>query len=73
LAAVESCLDGPTLSCRDRLRLLAHYLHARHFPSRFLLGPLARRVLRKAARIRAHAPRTPVGAAALPRPPRAGP
>jgi hypothetical protein len=35
---------------------------------RTLLGPLMRRVVAKAALIRAHVPKTPVGEAARPRP-----
>jgi len=67
LAAIESSVPDGVLSCEGRARFLAHYLRSRHFPVRSLLGPLLRRVVRKAARIRRHLPRTPVGAAARPR------
>jgi hypothetical protein len=63
LAAIESSVPPGTASCRDRARLLSTYLHARGFPAPALLSPLLRRVLAKAARIRRHAPRTPVGEA----------
>jgi hypothetical protein len=67
LAAIESSVPDGTLSCPARARFLVTYLRGRGFPVRTLLGPLLRRVVKKAARIRAHAPRTPVGDAALPR------
>jgi hypothetical protein len=67
LAAIESSVPDGTLSCPARARFLVAYLRGRGFPVRTLLGPLLRRVVRKAARIRAHAPRTPVGDAARPR------
>jgi tRNA A-37 threonylcarbamoyl transferase component Bud32 len=60
LAAIESSIPEGLLTCHERARFLAGYLAARRFPVRTLLGPLLRRVVRKAARIRAHAPRTPV-------------
>ncbi len=68
LAAIESSIPEGTVRARARLRFLGHYLRARGFPVRTLLSPLARRVLKKAARIRRHAPRTPVGEAARPKP-----
>ena len=66
LAALESSLPEGVLSCRARSRFVSRYLHARGFPIRRLRGPLARRVATKAARIRAHPPKTPVGDAARP-------
>jgi hypothetical protein len=66
LAAVESSIPDGVLSCTSRARFLVDYLRARRFPVRTLLGPLLRRVVAKAAVIRAHVPRTPVGAAARP-------
>lgn len=67
LAALEASLPEGTVSRGERLRFLARYLHG-------LLGAdvrprfarLKRRIERKAARIRAHVPRTPVGEAARP-------
>lgn len=67
LAAIESSVPDGALSCAARARWLRTYLAARRFPVRTLVGPLLRRVVRKAARIRAHVPRTPVGSAARPR------
>jgi hypothetical protein len=67
LAAIEASVPDGTLSCRRRARFLEAYLGARGFPARLLLGPLLRRVVKKAASIRRHVPRTPVGAAARPR------
>lgn len=66
LAAIESSLPAGAFSCRRRARFLRAYLGARGFPARLLLGPLLRRVVRKAAAIRRHVPRTPVGEAARP-------
>ena len=66
LAAIEASVPGGTLSCRRRARFLQSYLGARGFPARLLLGPLLRRVVKKAASIRRHVPRTPVGDAARP-------
>lgn len=67
LASLEASLPPTTVTRGERMRFLAHYLRA--LPGadagRDLLG-LARRVERKAARIRAHVPRTPVGEAARP-------
>ena len=67
LAALDASLPPDTVTRSERMRFLAHYLRA--LPGadvrRDLLG-LARRVQRKAARIRAHVPRTPVGEAARP-------
>ncbi len=68
LAAIESSVPAGSLPCLRRARWLGPYLLARGLPVRTLRGPLLRRILRKAARIRRHLPRTPVGAAA--RPPR---
>ncbi len=72
LAAIEASIPDGIVSCEGRARFLAHYLRSRHFPVRSLLGPLLRRVVRKAALIRRHVPRTPVGEAARPGPPGAG-
>ena len=68
LAAIHATIPAATASCADRMRLLARYLEARRFPVWSLLGRLSRRVEAKAARIRAHVPRTPVGTAASGRP-----
>ena len=70
LAAVEASVPAGVVSCKERARLLAAYLEARGFPARLLLGPLLHRVVKKAAAIRRHVPRTPVGEAARPRIPR---
>lgn len=64
LAAIEASVPAGVFSCRRRARFLEVYLGARGFPGRLLLGPLLRRVVRKAAAIRRHVPRTPVGDAA---------
>lgn len=72
LGAIEASVPVGVVSCEGRARFLAHYLRSRHFPVRSLLGPLLRRVVKKAAQIRAHVPRTPVGEAARPRSPAAG-
>jgi hypothetical protein len=64
LAAVEASIPAGTLSATDRARFLVHYLRARGDAVRALAAGLGRRVARKAARIRRHVPRTPVGAAA---------
>lgn len=67
LAALAASTPDGTVTRSERMRFLAYYLRA--LPGaeveRDLLG-LARRVERKAARIRAHVPRTPVGEAARP-------
>lgn len=68
LAALDVTLPDDVVGEHARARLLVRYLHARGLPARALAVPLARRIARKAARIRAHVPRTPVGAAARPRP-----
>jgi hypothetical protein len=60
LAAIESSVPEGTVSCLARARFLVAYLEGRGFPVRTLLGPLLRRVVAKAARIRRHVPRTPV-------------
>jgi tRNA A-37 threonylcarbamoyl transferase component Bud32 len=60
LAAIEASMPEGLLTCRERARFLSVYLADRRFPVRTLLGPLLRRVVRKAERIRAHVPRTPV-------------
>jgi hypothetical protein len=66
LAALDSSLPA-SLGAHARGRLLLRYLLARGLPARGLAAPLGRRIARKSARIRAHLPRTPVGAAARPR------
>lgn len=68
LAAIESSIPDGTVPCKARARHLAHYLRSRGFPVRTLLGPLMRRVAKKAAKIRAHVPKTPVGESARPKP-----
>jgi len=67
LAAVEASIPEGTVDLTARVRLLVHYLRARRFPVRTLLGNLLRRVSKKVEKIRAHVPRTPVGVAARPR------
>ncbi|MFO0932809.1 MAG: lipopolysaccharide kinase InaA family protein [Planctomycetota bacterium] len=68
LAAVEASIPEGTVDLTYRARLVVHYLRARRFPVRMLLGNLLRRVSKKVEEIRAHVPRTPVGAAARPSP-----
>jgi hypothetical protein len=68
LAALDVSLPKDVVSEHARARLLVRYLVARGLPARALAAPLAKRISRKAARIAAHVPRTPVGAAARPRP-----
>ena len=67
LAAIEASVPAGATSCKARARFLAHYLRARGVPVRRLLGPLMHRVVKKAAKIRDHVPKTPVGDAARPR------
>lgn len=67
LACVEASIPEGTVDLTYRARLVVHYLRARRFPVRTLLGNLLRRVSKKVDAIRAHVPRTPVGAAARPR------
>jgi hypothetical protein len=67
LASIEASVPAGTVACTARARYLSHYLRARGFPVRTLLGPLMRRVVKKARRILRHVPRTPVGDAARPR------
>jgi hypothetical protein len=67
LAAVQASIPPGARSCVAQTRFLVHYLRARRFPVRMLLGPLLRRVVAKADSIRSHVPRTPVGEAARPR------
>jgi hypothetical protein len=66
LAAVEASIPEGTVDLTYRARLVVHYLRARRFPVRMLLGNLLRRVSKKVEAIRAHVPRTPVGAAPPP-------
>jgi hypothetical protein len=65
LAALEA--SAPGVATTDRWRFLLAYLAARSLPADTWARPLSRAVVRKAARIRRHVPRTPVGAAARPR------
>jgi len=67
LAALDASIPPGSVTARERLRFLARYLRA--LPDaggRARLLRLSRRVERKAARIRAHVPRTPVGDAGRP-------
>lgn len=67
LASLDASVPGGTVTRSERMRFLAHYLRA--LPGadvRRDLPGLARRVVQKASRIRAHVPRTPVGEAARP-------
>ena len=67
LASLGASAPDGVITRSERMRFLAHYLRA--LPGadvRRDLPGLARRVERKAARIRAHVPRTPVGEAARP-------
>jgi hypothetical protein len=66
LAAIEASIPPGTVGDREKGRFLVRYLAARGMPVRALAVPLARRIEAKAARIRAHVPRTPVGEAARP-------
>ena len=66
LAAIRSSLPEGTTTPEERRRFLARYLELRGLDPD-VLDKLHRRVRRKAARIRAHVPRTPVGEAARPK------
>jgi len=66
LAALEASGTPGLWTPARRERFLARYLAERGLPPG-ALEPLTARVLAKAARIRAHLPRTPVGEAARPR------
>lgn len=67
LAALSASIPEGSVPRRERARFLLRYLAARGIPRRPVYDRLVRRIDRKAARIRAHLPRTPVGAAARPR------
>jgi Lipopolysaccharide kinase (Kdo/WaaP) family len=67
LAALEASAPEGTVSPRERLRFLLAWLRERGLPPRPHARRLLCRVAAKAARIRRHVPRTPVGAAARPR------
>lgn len=66
LAGLGASLPVSALSEAARGRLIARYIHTRNLPLRRSLGWLGPRVRRKSERIRAHVPRTPVGAVARP-------
>lgn len=65
LAGLDAWAQPSGASRAERLRFLFVYLAARQAADVWL-RPLQRAVLRKAARVRAHVPRTPVGPAARP-------
>ena len=65
LAALEHSA-APLVPAGERTRFLIRYLAIRGLPRRGVLPGLVRRIQAKAARIGAHVPRTPVGAAARP-------
>jgi tRNA A-37 threonylcarbamoyl transferase component Bud32 len=64
LAALFASLPEGAVGVRERARFLLRYLGARGVPGRKGYDGLVRRIRRKAARIRSHVPRTPVGEAA---------
>jgi hypothetical protein len=66
LAAVVSSIPPGTVPGQQAARFLLRYMIRRDIPRRGIYPGLMRRVRRKAARIRAHVPRTPVGDAARP-------
>ena len=70
LAALRASIPGDAVSPYDRRRFLEAYLLARGLDPNATVEPLARAVSRKAAAIRKHVPRTPVGDAARPTAPR---
>lgn len=65
LAALDSSARA-LVSDAERLRFLVAYLRARDIPRRGVIQGLGRRIVRKADRMLAHTPRTPVGDAARP-------
>lgn len=66
LAALASSVPDGGATTYERARFLLRYLLRRGIPRRGVYAGLARRIRRKAARIRRHVPRTPVGDAARP-------
>jgi tRNA A-37 threonylcarbamoyl transferase component Bud32 len=68
LAALLHSLPDGALTDAELTRFLVRYLERRGIPRRGVLDGLVRRVRAKAARMRAHVPRTPVGEAARPTP-----
>ena len=66
LAAIESSIPDGTISDAQRADFLSRYLRGRGLSARSVAAPLAKRISKKAARIRRHVPRTPVGPAARP-------
>ncbi|MFV1959104.1 MAG: lipopolysaccharide kinase InaA family protein [Planctomycetota bacterium] len=73
LAALLASIPPGTVTARERLAFLARYLARVPVEGRRRRRRLARRVGRKAARIRAHVPRTPVGEGARPKDEEASP
>lgn len=67
LAAIRSSLPPGTTTAPERRRFLERYLELRGLEGTVDVDRLHRRIARKARRIRAHTPRTPVGDAARPR------
>ncbi|MDJ0523055.1 MAG: lipopolysaccharide kinase InaA family protein [Planctomycetota bacterium] len=67
LAALLSSVPDGTLSELEQARFLVRYMARRNIPRRGVYAGLVRRIRRKAARIRRHVPRTPVGEAARPK------
>jgi len=61
LAAIQASIPEGTLAPAERHRFLLEYLRERGLSARSVGASLARRVARKAARLRRHVPRTPVG------------
>lgn len=70
LAALRASAPDALVPIGERRRFLARYLRARGLDVRAGFASLEKAVERKAAAIRAHAPRTPVGDAARPSPAR---
>lgn len=64
LAALEASIPPGTVGEGERRRFLLAYLRASALDARRIGARLARRIARRAERIRAHVPRTPVGEAA---------
>lgn len=69
LAALASSVPGGTTTGMQRARFLLRYMARRRIPRRGVYAGLVRRILRKAARIKMHVPKTPVGEAARPQTP----
>lgn len=66
-ALLSSVPEGRTRELL-RARFLLRYMARRRIPRRGVYAGLVRRIRRKAARIRKHVPKTPVGEAARPKP-----